>query len=260
MSRVKRYFIDKRILLSIIMLGNIYSLFAQNPGFHGRKFSASLGVNLNSIFISIEDPYLNDKRIRSVLPLKTNLGLEYSVSKKTNLHLMGSFYPMPNSQFHIKKETSNDIQSSLIVDSFKMKSNMFSLAAGFRRYSEFSHYGRFFSFGISGNYFNSIIYPTTYRKTINNGITTLNEIEKLPTGTEWTYNLAVYAGLGRSHVFKNYMKVDYGVNFWLFLGKNNYDVSEDYRKDIGGIVDHLINKRSREAHLIELFLNIGILK
>lgn len=249
----------KCFLTLVIATGWIFS-YAQVPGFHGKKFSLSVGTTVNPVFIKTSDTYLNDSRIPSFLPPKTNLSLEYSVSKRTNLSLMASYFPMANSKFHIVNKVSNGNQISTVVDSFKMRSDMISLAAGFRRYSSFSHYGKFTSVGLSGNYFNTKIYPTIYRKTVNNGVTTVNEVEKLLPGREWTYNLAVYVGRGRSHVFKNYLKVDYGVNLWLFLGQNNYEVSDEYREDVGDIVDHLMNKRAREAHFLELFVNVGILR
>ncbi len=249
----------KKIKLVILCVLLTFMSRGQVPGFHGKKFSLSVGTTFNPAFVNSSDNYLNDSKIPSVLPPKVNLGLEYSVGKRTNLTLLGSYYAMPHSEFHIKNRLSNGNQTITIVDSFQMKSNMISLAAGFRRYSSFSHYGKFTSIGLSGNYFNTIIYPTIYRNTVNNGITTVNEIEKLPIGREWTYNLAAYVGRGKSHVFKNYVKVDYGVNLWIFLGQNNYDVTENYRDDVAGIVDHLMNKRARESHFLEIFVNVGIL-
>lgn len=236
--------------------------YAQAPGFHGKLFNASVGSGINSSFLTFGPiDRINDSKSISLLPPKINLALEYAINQRVTLEIQSSFLALPNSRFYTVNSANAENVESLIVDTVKLRSNMFNLSTGFRRYSEFSYYGRYLSFGVSGNYFNTLIYPSVYRNITVNGVNQKNEIENLEPGRQWTYNFSLYFGLGWKNVNLKYITLDYGINTWLFLGADkNFNIGNDYRNELRKIVDHLVFKRAQEAHLIEIYLKIGILK
>lgn len=257
MERLKVYILSVALLVLSWTTAN-----AQPPGFNGHMITASLGFQLNSAFIQFgPNGVINDSRVKSYLPPKMNVSLEFAITQRNTISLSASFYPMPHTQFFLPNASYARNTELLIVDSVMLKSNMYGLCLGTRRYADFTHYGKFIDFGVSGNYYNTEIFPTRYRKQTVNGVVTLNEVEKYEPGRQWTYNYSFYFGKGRKYVFPNNVTIDYGARFWLFIGGNNsFTVGEDYRDELENIVDFLMYKRSQEAHLIELFVNIGILK
>jgi len=252
---IGRYYISAVCLIVSFGIAN-----AQLPGFIGKKTSISAGVCLNPRIFNLESFGTNDSVYNSFLPPKINLGIARTIGRKTDIVLFGSFYPMRNSQFYMKNSNVGTNYERTFADTFKLRTNMYSINGGMRFYKEFSQYGKFNSIGVSGNYYNTRIYPTSYTKIVDNNVITTNEVENLPTATEWTYNLGVYFGKGRQQVYANNLKIDYGVRFWLFFGKNPYPRDKDYRTHLGEYVDNLVQRRAWESQFFEVFFNIGLLK
>lgn len=249
------------ICISFLCLVEVYG---QAPGLHGRKLSVSIGGGLNSSFIKIPPAYqIKDNKEVSYLPPKLFFNLEYAVNQRTTVQGGISFYPVPNSVYAFRNESfaGPNRNQTLLIDSITLNTNMYSLNVGFRRYRSFTHYGRFIDLSFSGNYFNSVIYPTVYRYETIDGSVTRHESEKLEPGRQWTYNFAISLGLGKKIVLNNYKTLEFGARSYLFYATQRKILAiNNFREELDRTVDVVVYKRAQESHVLELFINIGLLR
>lgn len=269
MKRNCIYYRRSILFLSILFYLNMFT-YSQNPGFIGNKSIVGLGLSYNSHFDRNSNDYLHDNVIPSTLPLKSFLQYEHVFTNRTSFYSALSFYPLPNTSFYIAETNIDygDAYTFLVIDTFQLKSDLFSLNLGFQKYKEFAPYGKYFSYGCGGNYFKTTIYPTTYVKEIKKGVLLQNYIVKSPVGRQFTYNMNLWIGKGRKVFMSDYLVLDYGMRCYAFLGRYkftnlNYKEGEfDHREseNLRDVIDYMNNKSAMYSHLFEVYFLIQLLK
>jgi len=129
------------------------------------------------------------------------------------------------------------------------------------------------------NYFESTVYPTTYKRYyISDGYEKHLMGESLYNDTAFTRTSVIFdlsIGKGKKTIISDYAAIDFGVKSHLFLGtyffmKKEYEYEGsmraynfkqyDHRANIDKIVNYIHNKRAYLSHLLEVYITIQFLK
>jgi len=261
------------VLLGLFLSMWMNCLWAQPPGYLGKRMGVSAGFSLNPVLVGLPTKgSLNYEGVNTLLPPKLSIGLEYVFKNRWSVRGGVSRFSMPDVKFYVSNVTRNGAVATTVVDSFQVRSNMSSFYLGFRVYKEYAPYGKYLAFGMGGSRVQSTLYTTTFTQLQSDGGFQAGTIEKLEPES-YTFRMPnIYLGKGRQAIAYDRYTIDYGAKFYWFFGKMN---SPDIRtiRDVAGnsiaygqrinledLLGHVITIRSLETHFFEFYLNVGFIK
>ena len=265
---MKKYF-TRLVLLMLLSLPSIAE--AQVPGILGRKNGLSFQVNLNSSWIEFDVDLRGAKEV-SMLPPKIGLAYEVCTGSRKSFELALSYIPLPNSKYTFSDyQTLQDGSTLWEIGEFKVQSNLYTLSTSFRKYFDFSQLGSYRTFGFAGNFGNNTVYPTYGSEVNATGEPTNQQFENFESFVENTLAFSTHIGWGVKWVTPKFRTFDFGCRFWLFMGRrrlvkneDEYDYEQDqyefFRQNPKVLVSRLVQLRSQESHLIEVYCSVGIIR
>lgn len=255
----------KRIfIIACLSLIGVASINAQAPGLLGKKFSYAIGSSISSYFLK-PDLYLYDHGIHFLdlnksLPTSVEIITEYNLSLKTSMINTFNLSLMSDIQFHKNTNIDNHPQYVEIVDSFRLRPNLFSIDMGMRFYKEYAPFGRYYSVSINGNFIRTTVYPSVYYTEYLHNEMIKHYIDYPGIANSNTFCLGFTAGIGKQIYLSEKYKVDYGFQISMVGGNRsfNYGAFDDHRENLHDIVDFIMIEKLYTDKLVELYLNIGI--
>lgn len=273
------------LLVTLALQFFLYSIAsAQNKpvGYLGKKNAIGAGFTINSPISGFPHFLINDEAEAYNFPPKVFVCFEHNFTYRGSYSISGSYYGLPNTLMYAETYEYLDMmetQQYIVTDTFKLHTNMYSTSAGFKVYKEFAPMGKYTSFEVGLNYFESKVYPTTYMRYY-----IIDDYEKQLMG-EVLYNDTAFTrtsvifdlsiGKGIKSIIRDYAAIDFGVKSHLFLGRYNFMEEQyeyegsmraynfeqyDHRANIDKIVDYIHNKRAYLSHLLEVYITIQFLK
>lgn len=260
--------------LRSIILSFLFSiqlgLQGQGVGYLGKRIAFSINTEITPYpTLTSSEFYFNDKIEESTLLPYIGLDLEYVLTKRLSVVGQLGLDMMPYITYSFPSYSpysygNNTYENT--IDTNLLSPNRFALNFGFKRYADFSPSGKYFSIGGGTNIITTTVYPESEYQRYNNGILIENTLTTYNTGTEITNILSFYAGAGNQIFLNDLIKIDYGIKLSYYHIKTReipyaHDLENyDHRKNQDKIVDYFVSKSLFYSKMIQVYLNIGILK
>jgi hypothetical protein len=263
----------KHFILFVIVIFSANVMFAQSPGYMGKRFVAGYGFHFSP-------GYIGSKGLTPLNMLHEGY-LEFAASKRFMIGFSARFYNSVYKNGRSVEFNTYNVSNSYVNQNYGVPIGSYDIKArNYMLYGKIFHknyvapWGRYFMFGVTLN-----TYDATYDPSVMNILVTDNYYDNYTNNyvhnnlyytdfgpkTQSYKKIDVMLGFGRSRIIANRVVIDYGYNInVLAMALTVFDAPDDNVLEGTTLTsDYYIEKTSaarvRGVNRFNLFLKVGVL-
>ncbi len=209
-----------RILLLLLISFQTSGVFGQT--FLGKRHYVSIGTAISPT-IGLLNAHTEDVEYQTdytILPARIELEYGIALNQTASFSLSGFYRGLPNSQYTIEKEYSEDLVNYSRSDQYQLATNMMNISLNLKLHTEYSPFGPYVKISLGYNRAWSDVYPTLNQTTeVYYGMynpLVFEEYTKLAPWKERSQFVNIGFGIGKSVLLTKNFYLDYGIQLGLF--------------------------------------------